>query len=375
MPSTFSTNLKLEMMATGENSATWGTKTNTNLGTLLEEAITGSATVAMADANQTVSISNGSSSTGRQAYLKTTGVLTAQRNLTVPTVNKTYIINNACTGFGVNVTTSGGTGIVVPVGTTRLVYADGTNVVEQVSSTGNLTVSGTLTATGNVTVGSVNKVTITAPATSATLTVADGKTLTASQTVTLDGVSGSTFNLPPGLIMPYAATGTVPTGWLYCDGTNVSRVTFANLFAVVSTTFGVGDGSTTFGLPDMRGRLPAGLDIINGSGNAGRIGSTTLGAALGTATNTATTTISSAGTNAINFGAINLVQTSGAISTTGASVQSGSGAVVAQIGDQVNVTGQTTVNGSFGINVSGSAASSVFNIVQPTMVFSYLIKT
>lgn len=55
-------------------------------------------------------------------------------------------------------------------------------------------------------------------------------------------------------------TGTAPTGWLLCNGDAVSRTTYADLFALIGTTFGVGDGSTTFNVPDFRGRVPAGVD-------------------------------------------------------------------------------------------------------------------
>ena len=60
-----------------------------------------------------------------------------------------------------------------------------------------------------------------------------------------------------GLMLPYAGS-SAPTGWLICDGSTVSRTTYADLFAIVSTTYGAGDGSTTFTLPDMRGRMPVG---------------------------------------------------------------------------------------------------------------------
>jgi microcystin-dependent protein len=68
---------------------------------------------------------------------------------------------------------------------------------------------------------------------------------------------------------------TAPAGWLVCDGTAVSRTTFANLFTTVSTTFGIGDNATTFNLPDFRGRSPYGVDasqsITIGLGSAGKI--------------------------------------------------------------------------------------------------------
>ena len=64
---------------------------------------------------------------------------------------------------------------------------------------------------------------------------------------------------PIGSVMAYAAN-TAPTGYLLCQGQNVSRTTYAALFAVIGTTYGVGNGSTTFGLPNLKGRIPVGLD-------------------------------------------------------------------------------------------------------------------
>ena len=66
-------------------------------------------------------------------------------------------------------------------------------------------------------------------------------------------------NTPTGVINMWATT-TAPTEWLLCDGTNVSRSTYAALFAVISTTYGVGDGSTTFTLPNLKGKVPVGRD-------------------------------------------------------------------------------------------------------------------
>lgn len=70
--------------------------------------------------------------------------------------------------------------------------------------------------------------------------------------------------VPAGAMMAWPVS-TVPSGWLICDGRAVSRATYAALFAAIGTTFGAGDGSTTFNLPDMRGRTWAGLDNMGGS--------------------------------------------------------------------------------------------------------------
>lgn len=68
--------------------------------------------------------------------------------------------------------------------------------------------------------------------------------------------------VPPGMIAPYAGK-TAPEGWLLCDGSAVSRTTYANLYAAIGTTYGAGNGSTTFTLPDLRGRVPAGANASN----------------------------------------------------------------------------------------------------------------
>jgi microcystin-dependent protein len=64
---------------------------------------------------------------------------------------------------------------------------------------------------------------------------------------------------PAGAILVFAGS-AAPTGWLLCDGSAVSRATYATLFAIISTTYGSGDGSTTFNLPNLKGRVPVGKD-------------------------------------------------------------------------------------------------------------------
>ena len=78
-----------------------------------------------------------------------------------------------------------------------------------------------------------------------------------------------TGTFPAGAVIPFAGS-TVPNGWLLCAGQTVSRTTYANLFAIIGTTYGAGNGSTTFHLPDLRGRVVAGLDNMGGS-DAGRL--------------------------------------------------------------------------------------------------------
>ena len=144
MSSTYS-NLKLQLMATGENLATWGNVTNINLGTALEEAVVGSADVTFASGNVTLTLSNvNTTQTARNLRLNligTTGGST--RNLVVPSIEKVYIVNNTCAD-SVLVKTSAGTGVTVPTGKTMWVYNNGTNVVDVTTHISSLTLASAL---------------------------------------------------------------------------------------------------------------------------------------------------------------------------------------------------------------------------------------
>jgi hypothetical protein len=134
MPSSYSSNLKIELQATGENSGTWGTITNTNLGTALEQAIVGYGNPSYAsDANLTLTYTDtNAAQAARALVLNVTSAvsLTGTRELVVPTIQKQYIVQNNTTGSqSITVKTSGGTGITVPNGRKAHLYVDGTNVI------------------------------------------------------------------------------------------------------------------------------------------------------------------------------------------------------------------------------------------------------
>ena len=103
------------------------------------------------------------------------------------------------------------------------------------------------------------------------------------------------YLMPTGTIADYAGA-TAPDGWLLCYGQTVSRTTYAKLFAVIGTLFGAGDGSTTFGIPDLRGRVIAGQDDMGGTsanrltGVTGSVDGDVLGATGGTETHTLSAT-------------------------------------------------------------------------------------
>ena len=151
---TYSQSLKLTLLANGEGAGTWGQTTNTNLGTLLEQAITGVQSIVMADANYTLSNLNGASDEARNAVLVVTGTNNAVRDIIAPLVNKQYLVVNNTTG-GQSIRIRGATGftVTIPNGTTVSVYCNGTNFfsAEPSFSTGNFTVGGNLAVTGTST--------------------------------------------------------------------------------------------------------------------------------------------------------------------------------------------------------------------------------
>ena len=146
MASTYS-DLKFELIGTGEQSGTWGTTTNTNLGTAIEEAITGSADVTFSSGDVTLTLTNtNASQIARNLRLNCTGTTGGARNLVVPTIDKFYLVNNGCAD-AITVKNSTGTGIAVPAGKAMLLFNDGTNVVDAVSHMSSLTLASALALT------------------------------------------------------------------------------------------------------------------------------------------------------------------------------------------------------------------------------------
>jgi hypothetical protein len=150
MASSYSTDLKLELMVTGENAGTWGDITNTNLN-LLQQAIGGYQEVSIAGGAQTTTLvmSNAALSNARNAVIKLIGAITGNQVVTVPDgIEKTYIIANGTTGaFTVQFKTASGTGVTFSATdkSTKQFFVDGTNVVD--TGYGDVTLTGTQTLT------------------------------------------------------------------------------------------------------------------------------------------------------------------------------------------------------------------------------------
>jgi hypothetical protein len=209
MASTYS-DLKIELIATGEQSGTWGTTTNNNLGNAaLGEAITGSADVAFSSADVTVTLTDtNASQTARNLRLNLTGTTGGARSLILGSgcqIEKLYLVNNTCAD-AITVKNTSGTGVAVAAGKSMFVYNNGTNVVEAVTQ-----FNGTIALASGV---------------SGVLPIANGGTGTSSTTFT---------NLTTNV------TGTLP---IANGGTGSTSTTFVDAATNITGTLPIANGGT-----------------------------------------------------------------------------------------------------------------------------------
>jgi hypothetical protein len=228
MSATYSTNLGLELIGTGDQAGNWGATNNLNIGTLLEQAISGYVTQSMPGTDVTLTMSNGASATARNMFIELTG--TGGASLIVPANKKLYFIYNN-TSNATTVKVSGQTGLSVPVGAKYLMVCNGTDVIGAVNHVGTLT---TVTPIG-VTSGGTGAATLTGLAygngTSA-LTAA-----TAAQTV---AVIGSTPVQNANAVANTGGWAVTPTGtklYFSYNGTNMASLdSSGNLIVLANIT-------------------------------------------------------------------------------------------------------------------------------------------
>jgi hypothetical protein len=315
---TYSDSLKLTLIGDGQESGTWGQTTNTNLGTLLEQAITGYVAINMVDANVTLTSLNGTFDQARNAVIELTGTNTAVRDVIPPVKEKLYaIFNNTTGGYAIRVIGATGTGVNISNGVTALVYCNGTNFVSGLSgAVGNFTAAGALAVTGTT-------------ALSGALTYG-GVALSNSVTGTGSMVLSASPTLTGTPLAPTASAGT--------NTTQIATTAFVNS-AVTTATGSLGTMSTqnANNVSITGGSITGITDLAVADGGTGR------------STLTANNVILGNGTSGVNFvapGAAGNLLVSNATSWTSTTLAASG----VKLG--LGITGEvwSDVNGTYNIN-------------------------
>lgn len=171
---------------------------------------------------------------------------------------------------------------------------------------------------------------------------------------------------PTGAVLAYAGS-AAPTGWLLCNGAAVSRTTYADLFAVTSTTYGIGDGATTFNLPDLLGRTAIGA----GTGDAADATAHALGSKTGTETHALITAELAAHSHTVTDAGHRHDPSVGtdflAVNGAGTLAMPGGGAAVEPA--------VTTSTDTTGIVIDNAGSGTAHNNMQPSLTLNWIIKT
>ena len=401
MGSTFTDNGGIEKIGLGEQAGAWGTTTNNNFD-IIDRLINGVVTLTLSSGGTSnLSTSDGSLSDGMHKVIVLAGSPDSGHVITIDpdSAEKLYLIKN---GTGQAVIFNQGTGgtvgnsraVSVASGKSAIIFANGggsgATVTEFRPGTDDdavitASLADSAVTTAKIADDAITNAKIADDAVNAD-SVADNSIGAAAINISGNGTSGQavvsdgdgsfsyTSNIvPSGALMPYAGT-SAPTGFLLCDGSAVSRSTYATLFSAISTTYGAGDGSSTFNLPDLRGRVVAGQDDMGGSSanrltdQTGGLNGDTLGDTGGSETHTLTTaqlashthTFSDTDTHTVSFPRT---------------------LIVGAANNSVNVdgSGQRHDEGTLTVSISGTTSSagsgSAHNNVQPTIILNYIIKT
>ena len=378
MPSTYTDNGGIEKIGLGEKAGAWGTTTNNNFD-IIDRLTNGVGAITLSGTTHTLTTSDGSLSDGMFKVLVLGGSPSGTNTITISPndADKLYFVQNG-TSQTATFTQGSGANASVSAGEAAIIFADGAGsgaaVTEIKPNAADASVVTATLADDAVTAAKIADDAVGAAA------VADNSIGAAAINISGNGTSGQavvsdgdgSFSyesniVPSGALMPYAGT-SAPTGFLLCDGSAVSRTTYATLFSAISTTYGSGDSSSTFNLPDLRGRVIAGQDDMGGASanrltnQTGGINGDNLGDTGGSETHALTTaqlashTHSFSDTDSITVGTL----------VSGDSVNRGG-------------SGQLFSNNSVTVSISGTTGSagsgSAHNNVQPTIILNYIIKT
>ena len=346
MASTYS-NLKIQLMATGENSGTWGNVTNDNLGVAIEQAITGSVDVTVSS-NTTLTLTDTNAAQNARALRLNLGG-SGGFDLTVPAIQKLYLINNGSLGAVVVKNASGST-VTVPTAKTMWVFSTGTGVVDAVTHLSSLTLGSALPiASGGTGSTSTTYANLQTNVTG-TLPIANGGT--GSSSATFSGANITSLNASA------VSSGTLA---IANGGTGSTSTTYANLQSNVSGTLpiangGTGTTSTTFA--NLQSNVSGTLPVGNGGSGA--------------TTFTANNVLLGNGTSAFQVvapGSNGNVLTSNGSTWTSAAPSGGVTSLNGQSGAITNTTGNTI--GSYVVSISTFGSLALFGTVAGSSLLYY----
>jgi hypothetical protein len=326
MASTYSTNLAIELIGTGDQAGAWGNTTNTNLGTLIEQAISGYVTQAVATGTDTtITIPNGSSGVARNMYIELTGTGGTNTNLIVPANKKLYFIYNNTSSGQVTVKVSGQTGVSVPNGEKVLLVSNGTDVVNAVTYIADLG-SNSLSVTN---LGAVSAIITTLTAGSVSTT-----TLTATS-ANITNLTATTLTLTNALRIAEGGTGldTTPTNGQLLIGNGTG-------FALSTLTAGPGIGVTN---------------------SAGSITLTATGTGFITSVN-ATSPLQSTGTDSITISIASSTGTGAVVLSSGAQFSATSANITTLTSTSANLT--TLSSTSANVTTLTGTSATITNILD-----------
>ena len=385
MPSTYTSNGGIEKIGLGEKAGAWGTTTNNNFD-IIDRLTNGVVDITLSGTTHTLTTSDGSVSDGMSKVLVLGGSPSGTNTITISPndADKLYFVKNG-TSQTATFTQGSGADVSVAAGKQAIIFADGKGSGAAVTEIKPTPADGSI-VTATLADDAVTTAKIADDAVGADA-VADNSIGAAAINISGNGTSGQavvsdgdgsfsyTSNIvPSGALMPYAGT-SAPTGFLLCDGSAVSRSTYATLFSAISTTYGSGDGSSTFNLPDLRGRVVAGQDDMGGASanrltdQTGGLNGDTLGDTGGSETHTLTTAQLASHTHTFSD------------TDTVSPVSIPRTLIVGAAANSVNVDGSgvRSDSGSITVSISGTTSStgsgSAHNNVQPTIILNYIIKT
>lgn len=377
MSSTYSSLLRIELIGTGDQPGLWGDTTNTNLGTLIEQAIAGTATISVTLGNVTLSALNGSSDQSRCAALLITGSAGVTRNVVAPASSKLYVVSNTADA-AIVLKTSTSTGLTIPSGITQFAYYNGTDFIAvsqpydaDLKALADLATTGLIVRTS---AGAAATRSIAVSGTGLSVTNADG--VSGNPTITSNATSANTAstvvardgsgNFSAGTITA-ALTGNATTATTLQTARNINGVSFngsADITIAASTTNSLTLGSYLTGGSFNGGTAVTAAVDATSANTASKVVARDASGNFSGGTITAATQFSGPGTGLTGTAASLSIGGNAATATTASSAATlaTTNFTVSQVGTDLvikyNGTTILTVSSSGAVTASGSITAS-----------------